>query len=286
VALALGGEIVNADSRQIYRGMNIGTGMPSPKDLERVPHHLYAFLDPAERYSAARFVDDAGAAVRAIAARGRLPIIAGGTGFYIEALAGTMPLDHPPADDALRERLRDEARIHPPEVLRAWLATLSPRRASQIAVNDTYRVLRALEVELSARTQRPAQGIARQGRVPIHCDLVLLSVPRTILRDRIAARVHAMFDGGLVQEAQSVRAAAPNAPALSGLGYAEALGFIDGRATYAEAIDSTIRRTHAYAKRQDTWFRRLRCAHTIDARDPHAATDAVIALARETSPRS
>jgi len=285
VARALDGEIVNADSRQIYRGMRIGTGMPSPADLALVPHHLYAFCDPSERYSAARFADDAGAAVRSIVVRGRLPIVVGGTGFYIEALAGTMPLDRPPADDILRERLRHEARIHPPSVLRAWLAALSPAREAQIAPNDAYRVVRALEVELVACDQRRPGNARQPVREPVCCAFVNLSVPRPVLRDRIAQRVRSMFDGGLVEEARSVRAGAPGAPALSGLGYAEALAFSDGLATSREAINATIRRTQAYAKRQETWFRRLRCAHAVDARDPRVATEAVIAIARETLPR-
>ncbi|MDQ6767630.1 MAG: tRNA (adenosine(37)-N6)-dimethylallyltransferase MiaA [Candidatus Eremiobacteraeota bacterium] len=281
VAEQLGGEIVNADSRQIYRGLSIGTGMPSQRALERVPHHLYAFVDPAKRYSAARYVSDAAAAVDDIAARGRIPIVVGGTGFYIEALTGTMPLDRPPGDEALRARLRREATIHPAQALWDWLAALSPARAAQTRSSDSYRILRALEGALIQRTE-PPQPHVREARRPINaCAIFVLRAPRSVLRARIAQRVADMFDRGLIDEARSVRARAPFAPALSGLGYAQALDVLDGLSTASEALAATIRRTEHYAKRQETWFRRIRTADMVDAEDPAAATRAIVARARE-----
>ena len=143
-------EIVGADSRQIYRGMPIGTAAPSGDDRARVRHHLVEFLDPRERYSAARFVADALAAIDDAHARGKRAIVAGGTGFYVRALAGDVTLS--PAYDAhVRERLAREARVHPPDVLAAWLRALAPERAAAIAANDPYRIVRALEVALVER---------------------------------------------------------------------------------------------------------------------------------------
>jgi tRNA dimethylallyltransferase len=158
IALAerFGAEIVGADSRQIYRGMPIGTAAPSEADLARVPHHLVGFLDPRERYSAARFVADALAAIDAIHARGRRAIVVGGTGFYVRALAGDVELS-PAYDAAIRERLAREARVHPPDALAAWLRALAPARAAMIAPNDPYRVTRALAIALTER------AIARDG---------------------------------------------------------------------------------------------------------------------------
>ena len=281
VARALGGEIINADSRQIYRGMSIGTGMPPATDLALVPHHLYAFLDPGEIYSAARFAQDASAVTSDVTARGRVPIVVGGTGFYIEALAGTMPLDRPPGDEALRARLRDEARLHPPEVLRVWVEALAPARAQQIMEHDSYRILRGLEVALAQRDLRAGAHPREPLRATVSCEIVVLHVPRAVLRSRIAARAQSMFDHGLVDEARAVRQAAPSAPALSGLGYAEALALCDGLATRNEAIVQTVRRTNAYAKRQQTWFRRMRSAFSVDAEDVNAAIHSVITRARE-----
>ncbi len=143
-------EIVGADSRQIYRGMPIGTAAPTDEQRARVPHHLVAFLDPHERYSAARYVVDARAAIDAIRARGRRVIVAGGTGFYLRALAGDVALDAA-HDPAVRTRLAAEARIHPPEFLAEWLAVLAPERAAAIAPNDPYRITRALEIALTSR---------------------------------------------------------------------------------------------------------------------------------------
>lgn len=281
VAACLGGEIVNADSRQIYRGMTIGSGLPPRKAFDLVPHHLYAFVDPAQRYSAARYVVDADAAVADICARGHLPVVVGGTGFYIEALMGTMTLDRPPGDDVLRERLHAEARVHSPDVLWAWLSALRPSLAQRTRPGDAYRILRALESVLAQRDAAPfsAHGsVAR--RAPV-CVVATLRVDRDALRARIAHRTHAMFADGLVSEAQALRAIAGGSPALSGLGYAEALAFVDGLSSHAEALARTIRRTVQYAKRQETWFRRIRGALVVDAQDKGAAVASITALARE-----
>jgi tRNA dimethylallyltransferase len=140
-------EIVSADSRQIYRDMPVGTAAPAAEQLAEVPHHLVGFLDPYERYSAARYVDDAMAAIDAIRKRGRRAIVTGGTGFYLRALLGRVDLA-PHYDEALRHRLASEARVHPPEFLHGWLALRDRRRAEALDPMDTYRVLRALEVAL------------------------------------------------------------------------------------------------------------------------------------------
>ncbi|MBV8263852.1 MAG: tRNA (adenosine(37)-N6)-dimethylallyltransferase MiaA [Candidatus Eremiobacteraeota bacterium] len=281
VAQALGGEVVNADSRQIYRGTRIGSGMPSEADLAVVPHHLYGFVDPAERYSAARYVDDACAVIDAVARRRHLPIIAGGTGFYIEALTGSMPLDRPPGDERLRSRLRKEARAHTVQTLWEWLAVLAPARAAAIPSGDSYRVMRALEVVLASRQLADPHMQRTPVRSSLPCEIVVLRVRRELLSQRVVTRVRSMFDRGLIDEAQTLRSLAADAPALSGIGYAEALAVIDGLATRAEALDQTMHRTRAYAKRQETWFRRMRDAFVVDADDTESAIAAVAARARE-----
>ena len=146
-------EIVSADSRQIYRGMPIGTAAPTQRELDEVPHHLVGFLDPHERYSAARYADEAMAVLRAIWRRGKRAIVAGGTGFYIRALIGGVTLA-PQYDERLRDRLAREALTHSPEFLYGWLQQHDPVRAAALRTNDTYRVLRALEIALAAPEAR------------------------------------------------------------------------------------------------------------------------------------
>ncbi len=288
LAQHVGGEIVNADSRQVYAGMRIGTGWPSDEQSARAPHHGYGTVAPDERYSAGRFVEDACATIAQIAARGNLPIIVGGTGFYVEALAGSMPLDRPIADDALRERLRREAAIHPAPALRQWLEAIAPSAAVRIAPGDRYRTVRALESALAAREQLERRGErAIAGDEPgaqdtwpgVELTIAVLDIPRAVLDARIAERVRAMFASGLVEEAAAIRRAYGDAPALSGIGYAEALAFAGGAATRAEALAASIQRTRSYAKRQQTWFRRIAGARHLDALDARTAL-ALAELAR------
>ena len=260
LAERFGAEIVGADSRQIYRGMPIGTAAPSDADRARVPHHLVGFVDPHERYSAARFVADALAAIEDVQARGKRALVVGGTGFYVRALAGDVTLSSV-YDPALRERLAREARVHPPDVLGDWLRALAPERAVAIAPNDPYRVARALEIALAERGPlRHAQALRQdQGdNTPnlrtrgIPFRKLYLEVAPDVLEQRIAQRVDAMLANGLLEEAERVGAGAVAADAV---GYREALAYLAGRSTYAELRAQLIRNTRRYAKRQATWFR-------------------------------
>ncbi|MBV8081733.1 MAG: tRNA (adenosine(37)-N6)-dimethylallyltransferase MiaA [Candidatus Eremiobacteraeota bacterium] len=287
LAQAVGGEIVNADSRQIYAGMRIGSGWPSAEQFARAPHHGYGTIAAGERYSAGRFVADARASIAAIAARGALPILVGGTGLYVEALSGTMPLDRPIADDDLRARVRAEAALHPHEALREWLEAIAPEAAARVEPGDRYRTLRALEEALAAREQRSGRFVdARDdGPVALDLDVVVLEAAPARLATRIAARVDAMFEGGLLEEAAAIRRSYGAAPALTGIGYSEALAYADGAATLAEARNAATRRTRAYAKRQQTWFRRIADAARFDAfdeRTPRALLERARGLALPT----
>jgi tRNA dimethylallyltransferase len=280
VAEAIGGEIVNADSRQIYRDMPIGTGLPPPDAMARVPHHLFAFVDPCERFSAGAYVEEALRAIDAIAARGRVPVIVGGTGFYVDALRGAMPLDRPFADDAVRARVRLEAAIHPHETLREWLEAIAPNAAAEVPANDRYRTRRFLETALTARSKQAGPAASTPQRLP-RVRIAVMDVDPDELALRIAARVRAMYDAGLALEAHAVWLRCPDAPALTGLGYAESLGWYRGEATRDEAIRASIERTRRYAKRQRTWFRRMRDAKLVSGTDMRTAADAIAALARE-----
>lgn len=245
-------EIVSADSRQVYRGMGVGTAQPDAAQRARVPHHLVAMLEPEERYSAARFVRDAAACLDEIAARGRRAIVAGGTGFYLRALSGEMRLADVAFDESLRARLREESRLHPQEVLHAWLAALDVRRAAAVPAADRYRTLRALEVALSrgGAQQAPLPTLAARGARVLK---VALAVDRDVLAARIRERARAMIDGGLLDEAQAL--AGRDAPAADAVGYPQALAYLRGMCTREELEQILTRATLRYAKRQMTWLR-------------------------------
>jgi tRNA dimethylallyltransferase len=243
-------EIVGADSRQVYRGMPIGTAAPSAEQTARVPHHLCGFLDPYERYSAARFAADALRAIEAIAARGKRVVVVGGTGFYLRALCGDVALS-PAFDPGLRARLAREFELHPPEVMYAWLVARDPERAASLAQGDRYRVARALEIALSDEARRVPLGAQRSLRsAGIPFLKLWLEVPDDVLEARIAARVDAMLAAGLLEEAERVGVGAVAADAV---GYPQALAYLSGRSTFEELRAGLIRATRRYAKRQRTW---------------------------------
>jgi tRNA dimethylallyltransferase len=244
-------EIVGADSRQIYGGMPIGTAAPTDEQRAAVPHHLVAFLDPHERYSAARYAQDATAAVVAILARGKRVIVTGGTGFYVRALTGDVDLA-PEYDEAVRERLAHEAKTHPPEFLHGLLALRDPGRANALDPNDTYRVLRALEVAL-APPRKSMQSAARNLRAAgIPFVKLFLDVPLDEIDARIERRAEAMLAEGLVEEAERIGA---SAVAASAVGYPQALAYLRGWITRGELHAALARATRRYARRQRAWFR-------------------------------
>jgi tRNA dimethylallyltransferase len=248
-------EIVGADSRQIYRGMPIGTAAPSDADRARVRHHLIGFVDPHERYSAARFVADALEEIEDIRARGKRALVVGGTGFYVRALAGDVSLSSV-YDPVLRERLAREARVHPPDALADWLRALAPERARAIAPNDPYRVARALEIALAERSAggpfRPAEVQPNLRTRGIPFRKLYLEIAPDALERRIEQRVAAMLAQGLLEEAERVGG---DAVAADAVGYREALAYLAGWSTEAELRAQLIRNTRRYAKRQATWFR-------------------------------
>lgn len=252
LARAYDAEIVGADSRQIYRGMPIGTAAPSAQQRAAAPHHLVEFLDPRERYSAARFVDDAMRTIDEIHARGKRALVVGGTGFYIRALTGDVSLA-PAYDAELRDRLAREARMHPSEFLHAWLALRAPERAAALSPGDTYRVTRALEVALAPPTEahrtQPQRTLASAG---IPFLKLFLDADLGELDARIEGRTESMLRDGLVDEAERVGA---DAVAASAVGYPQALAYLAGWSTHEELHATLARATRRYARRQRSWFR-------------------------------
>jgi len=252
LAQSFDAEIVGADSRQVYAGMPMGTAAPTDADQKAVRHHLVGFLDPHERYSAARFSEDATAAIQQIHARGKRAIVVGGTGFYVRALTGAVDLA-PQFDPALRERLAREARIHDGEFLYEWLQVRDPKRAAKIYREDTYRVVRALEVVLA-----PADAVRRTGAIAslqsagIPFLKVFLDIDQASLDGRIATRTDLMLRSGLLEEAQRI---GNEAVAASAVGYPQANAFLRGWLTRKELRALLLRATRRYANRQFRWFR-------------------------------
>lgn len=275
LAQEFGAEIVGADSRQIYRGMPVGTAAPAPEQLAAVPHHLIGFLDPYERYSAARFSEDAVNAIAGIHARGKRAIVVGGTGFYIRALTGGVDLA-PEYDASLRERLAAEGRIHDGAFLYEWLRMRNPERAAALYPQDTYRVLRALEVELAQAPERLRTGALNSlvtANVPFLKTFLDCEMRR--LDERIARRTDAMLHGGLLEEAEAI---GDDAVAASAVGYPQANAYLRGWLTPGELRTLLIRATRRYAKRQFTWFRSEALATWVEI---DGARQRLAALARE-----
>jgi tRNA dimethylallyltransferase len=261
-------EIVGADSRQIYRGMPIGTALPKSEQLAAVPHHCVNFLDPVRRYSAARYVHDALAAIESIRARGKRAIVSGGTGFYLRALAGEVALA-PQYDETLRRRLAAEATVHSHEFLHEWLSLRDPRRAAQLHPGDAYRVLRALEIALASPQGAPGAAARTLATEKIPRLTVFLDVALGELDERIERRTDRMLADGLVEEAERI---GETAVAASAVGYPQALAFRRGWATGDELRASLARATRRYARRQRAWFRGERDVAWLA---PEAVADAV-----------
>jgi tRNA dimethylallyltransferase len=284
IALAerYGAEIVGADSRQIYRGMATGTAAPTPAQRRRIPHHLVEFVDPYERYSAARFVTDAIAAIAAIHARGRRAIVVGGTGFYLRALCGDVRLGSH-VDPVIRSRVLHESRVHPIDVLHEWLRVRDPQRAADISRRDPYRIVRALEIELGRAAKRagepgsgpPSARVATLRELDIPVVKVAIDCDLATLTPRIVERTTAMLRAGLIDEAERVGV---DACAADAVGYREALAYQNGWLTAAELRAVLVRATRGYAKRQLTWFRSEPRITWLRAGDLRAADAAVAAL--------
>jgi tRNA dimethylallyltransferase len=264
-ASRLGGEIVNADSQQVYSRFDIGTAKPSAEELSRVPHHLVSEVHPMQRFSAGDYQRRADAAIADIQGRGRVAFVVGGTGLYLRALLrGLSPL--PPADAGVRAALEQQAQEEGLAALHRRLAQVDAESASRIPNTDSVRIVRALEIYqltgTAASEHRRRHAFAEQ-RHP-H-QWFVLSPPREALHRAIDARAARMFEAGLVDEVrQLVEEGFRQAQAMKGVGYPQALAVLDGRMTVPEAIADTALKTRQYAKRQMTWFRREPGARFIE----------------------
>ena len=264
-------EIVSVDAAMVFRGMDIGTAKPSPELLARAPHHLIDLIDPAESYSAARFLADAGAAMEAIAARGRAPLLVGGTMLYFRALqSGLARL--PAADPAIRERLDARASAAGWPAMHAELARLDPVSAARIRPGDRQRIQRALEVieqtgqPMSLQFAENLRGATRPGDLP----LVLAPADRGALFERIGQRFDAMLRQGLVGEVAALRARGDlhaGLPSMRLIGYRQVWEHLAGVTTLGDAAVKAVAATRQLARRQLTWLRAEPGAEWFDAFD-------------------
>jgi tRNA dimethylallyltransferase len=273
-------EIVNADALQVYRGFDLGTAKQDAQERARVPHHLIDILEPHERYSAGEFARRAHDAIAAIAARGRLPVVVGGSGLYLRALlSGLSPI--PPGDPAVRAALRERLAVEGLASLRAELDDLDPETAGRLTPGDTQRILRALEVRLVSGLPLSA-WIARKpfGIQSIAAISVGLTLPRAILYDRIADRVSRMVKGGWVAEVEKLleQGLDPTLPPFQAIGYRQLVRHVRGEWSLEQAIEETIRATRRFAKRQETWFRKEPDVAWLSAEDLHRVVPHVLEL--------
>lgn len=287
VAARVGGEIVSVDSALVYRGLDIGAAKPTPAEQARVPHHLLDVRDPWQAYSAAEFADDARRALDDIAARGRLPILAGGTGLYFQALLEGLAA-MPAADAGVRADITAQAQSCGWPALHAELAKVDPVAAARIHATDPQRIQRALEVyRLTGRPISDLQNDARGARLPFRVlKLVLAPADRAVLHARIARRFDLMLDAGFLDEVRRLRAlpgmqavAAPlDLPAVRAVGYRQAWEFLDGQGTAADFRERAIAATRQLAKRQLTWLRGERDVRWFDPATDRARLDEALGL--------
>lgn len=259
LAKKIGGEIISADSMQVYRHMDIGSAKIRPEEMSGVPHHLIDVLDPEEDFNVVRFQQMARQALAEIWSRGRIPMVVGGTGFYIQALLYDINFTEDSGEDEFRACLEQTARENGGEYLHQLLENVDPEAAGQIHPHNVKRVIRALEFhrqtggKISEHNQKE-----REKQSPYRYAYFVLTDERSRLYERIDCRVDEMMEEGLLEEVRFLRdrGVPKTATSMQGLGYRQLYGYLEGRYTLDEAVRIIKRDTRHFAKRQLTWFRR------------------------------
>jgi len=262
LAKKIKGEIISADSMQVYRGMDIGTAKPTPEERQGIPHHLIDIRNPDEAWTVSDFME----AVEGLKDKIPNPIIVGGTGLYLWSLLEGFSFPITPADKGLRERLEKE----PTSTLYARLSTIDPEAAEKIHANDKKRIIRALEVyELTGKPISELQK-NRKLKVENRNTLIGLTLPREALYERINQRVDSMIKKGLIEEVRGLltNGYSKTLPSFQALGYKEVVEYLDGKWTKEEMTEELKKRTRNFARRQMTWFRRFKNVKWIEAGQP------------------
>lgn len=278
LARAFDGEIINADSMQIYKNLDVGTAKPSAEERQGIPHYLLDFLSPETPYSVADFTAAADPLIRDITARGRLPLVVGGTGLYITSLLSGMAFAPEKTDPAIRARLQARADTEGGAALYAELQRIDPDYAAQVHPNNLPRVIRALELfEATGRRMSDQRREARPAEAPYHALCLCLTCrDRAVLYSRIDRRVDEMVENGVLDEARQVydhRDAYRTA--AQAIGYKEFFPYFEGTASLTECTERLKQATRNYAKRQLTWFRHMDGVVWLDASAPDVIARAV-----------
>jgi tRNA dimethylallyltransferase len=255
LAIRLGGEIISADSRLFYRGMDIGTAKPSLVERQLVPHHLIDVTTPDQTWSLVVFQREAQRIIQEICHRGKLPILVGGTGQYIHAVTQDWQVPRVEPDPRLRQALEEWAARVTPQGLHIRLKTLDPQAASRIDPQNLRRTVRALEVIFSTGRLFSAQSQRKPS--PYRLLQIGLTRPRNELYSRIDERIEAMLAAGLVNEVQGLlsQGYSPELPSLSAIGYREIIAYLQGKTTFTEAVTLIKRQTRVFVRRQSNWFK-------------------------------
>lgn len=278
LAKKYGGEIISADSMQIYQHMNIASAKPTEEEMQGIPHHLIDFVSPFESFSVADYVKLARKKIQEILKRGNLPIVAGGTGLYISSLVDNIEFTEETPDFSVRERLMSEAEEKGIEVLYHRLQAIDPEAASAIHPNNKKRVIRALEIfETTGITLTEQNARSRKTPPPFTSFMLALCPPRDILYDRINRRVDVMVEEGLFDEAAALMkmGLAKEMQSMQGIGYKEAFDCLAGKITREACIEEIKKATRRYAKRQLTWFRRDDRYHWVNPLNEREITAAM-----------
>ncbi|MDR1943544.1 MAG: tRNA (adenosine(37)-N6)-dimethylallyltransferase MiaA [Synergistaceae bacterium] len=251
-------EIISVDSRQVYRYLDIGADKISPEDRRAIPHHLIDVADPDEIFTAADFVTRASSAIERIRARGKTPLLVGGTALYYRALEGAMLSESLPKDEKTRQNLEEEAKLRGTQALHKRLITVDPQAASRIHPNDKFRLMRALEIfELSGRSATDMYRESKKMSASVKIRYFGIDAPRRRLYESIERRVEDQFRSGYPEEVKWLldNGYPRSLPALQGFGYRELVLYLDGLMTFDEAMRGDVKSTKAFARRQLTWFK-------------------------------
>lgn len=262
-------EIISGDSMQVYRGMDIGTAKASPEEQRLVPHHMIDIHHPDHPFSVAEFQERATALIREISDRGKLPMIVGGTGLYVESVCYDYRFTDAPSDEALRQELNEFAETRGDVALHQKLREVDPQTAERLHPRDRRRIIRAIEVHRTTGIPLSAHLARQTKQSPYRLCMIGLTMEREQLYRRIEERVDLMMEQGLLQEVQRLldEGCKPEYVSMQGLGYKEMIACLEGKLSLQEAVNLLKRNTRRFAKRQLSWFRHMKDIDWIDVTD-------------------
>ncbi|KKR89280.1 MAG: tRNA dimethylallyltransferase [Candidatus Wolfebacteria bacterium GW2011_GWA2_42_10] len=248
-------EIISADSRQIYRGMDIGTAKPAKTEIRKIPHHLIDIKNPDENYTVAQYKKDCLKAIKMVLAKNKIPVLVGGTGLYIKTIADNLEIPEVKPDFQLREKLEKELKSKGLDYLYQKLIELDPEAAYIIDSKNPRRIVRALEITL--KTEKPFSQQRKSGKKLFNCLKIGISLPKEKLREKINKRADKILKNGLIKEVKNLIKKYPfDIPAFDAIGYREIINYLQGKVSLDETTALIKKNTWRYAKRQITWFKK------------------------------